>query len=207
MGGKKTTRVHVEKLTEANEAGGRKSLQCTLILTEGDSAKGMAVTGLSVIGQDFYGVFPLRGKMLNTRDVSVAKIQKNEEVKSLMSILALRPGQTFGPGGNSAVKDLRYGSIMIMADQDQDGSHIKGLIINFIHSMWPSLIKERGFLCEFITPIVKVSKGRVVRAFYTLPEFIEWKRGNNDAKGNFKVTFYPEENGGIHLDRWSGVSV
>lgn len=54
------------------------------------------------------------------------------------------------------VSSLRYGHLMIMTDQDHDGSHIKGLLINFIHHFWPSLLKVDGFLQEFITPIVKV---------------------------------------------------
>lgn len=47
---------------------------------------------------------------------------------------------------------------MLMADQDTDGSHIKGLIMNFVHHFWPSLIKLPGFLTEFVTPIIKVTK-------------------------------------------------
>lgn len=196
MGGRKTARIHgIEKLVDANEAGKAKSNKCTLILTEGDSAKTMAVTGLSVIGRDFYGVFPLRGKLLNTRDVSGKKLQANEEIQNLMKIMALKPGAKYDD--DDSLKDLRYGSIMIMADQDQDGSHIKGLIINFIHSMWPELIKRRGFLCEFITPIVKVfkkdkdpaKKPKGGTAFYTLPEFIEWKRAHDDARG-YTVKYY-----------------
>jgi DNA topoisomerase-2 len=54
-----------------------------------------------------------------------------------------------------ALKNLRYGKIMIMTDQDQDGSHIKGLLVNFIHHFWPDLLKQ-NFLEQFITPIVKV---------------------------------------------------
>lgn len=50
--------------------GGRHSTDCTLILTEGDSAKSLAVSGLGVIGRDRYGVFPLRGKILNVREAS-----------------------------------------------------------------------------------------------------------------------------------------
>ncbi|OHT08318.1 putative DNA topoisomerase 2 [Tritrichomonas foetus] len=188
MGGRKTARIHgILKLTDANEAGKAKSSQCTLILTEGDSAKTMAVTGLSVIGRDLYGVFPLRGKLLNTRDITTAKLQKNEEIQNLMKILALKPGTKYND--KESLKDLRYGSIMIMTDQDQDGSHIKGLIINFIHSMWPELIKQKGFLCEFVTPIVKVFKGNTSKAFYTLPEFIQWKKEHDDAKG-YSIKYY-----------------
>lgn len=54
---------------------------------------------------------------------------------------------------------LRYGHLMIMTDQDHDGSHIKGLIMNFLHSFFPSLLRIPGFLLEFITPIVKVRRG------------------------------------------------
>ena len=60
----------IPKLDDANDAGSRNSKQCTLILTEGDSAKTLAVSGLSVVGRDHYGVFPLRGKLLNVRDAS-----------------------------------------------------------------------------------------------------------------------------------------
>ncbi|CAL5372287.1 unnamed protein product [Camellia sinensis] len=54
-----------------------------------------------------------------------------------------------------SVKTLTYGHLRIMTDQDHDGSHIKGLLINFIHSFWPSLLKIPSFLVESITPIVK----------------------------------------------------
>jgi DNA topoisomerase-2 len=60
----------VPKLEDANDAGTKNSLNCTLILTEGDSAKTLAVSGLGVIGRDKYGVFPLRGKLLNVREAS-----------------------------------------------------------------------------------------------------------------------------------------
>ena len=56
-------------------------------------------------------------------------------------------------------KQLRYGHLMIMTDQDHDGSHIKGLIMNFFHHFYPSLLQLPGFLLEFITPIVKAGPG------------------------------------------------
>jgi DNA topoisomerase-2 len=53
---------------------------------------------------------------------------------------------------------LRYGCVMIMTDQDHDGSHIKGLLLNFFEYFWPSLLKKKGFLKEFVTPIIKIGK-------------------------------------------------
>ena len=64
----------IPKLDDANDAGGRASEKCTLILTEGDSAKALAISGLSVVGRDHYGVFPLRGKLLNVRDASALQV-------------------------------------------------------------------------------------------------------------------------------------
>ena len=66
----------IPKLDDANEAGGKKSMECTLIVTEGDSAKALAVSGLGVVGRDGYGVFPLRGKLLNVRDASHNQVRE-----------------------------------------------------------------------------------------------------------------------------------
>ena len=59
--------------------------------------------------------------------------------------------------------------------QDHDGSHIKGLIINFIHCYWPALLKQHDFVREFVTPIVKVSKARQSLSFFTLKEYANWR--------------------------------
>lgn len=75
-----------------------------------------------------------------------------------------------------------------MTDQDQDGSHIKGLIINFIHNKWPNLLKY-NFIEEFITPIVKVSKKDRVHSFYSIPEFEEWKKSTPNWHV-WKVKYY-----------------
>ena len=110
-----------------------------MILTEGDSAKSLAISGLSIVGRDNYGVFPLKGKLLNVREASHTQIMKNEEIQNICKILGLRHGVEY-----EDVKSLRYGHLMIMADQDHDGSHIKGLLINFIHHFWPSLMRIPG---------------------------------------------------------------
>lgn len=86
----KSSRIHgIEKLDDANEAGKRNSELCTLILTEGDSAKALAMSGIDVVGRDRYGVFPLRGKLLNVREASMKQIMANEEIESIIKIVGL----------------------------------------------------------------------------------------------------------------------
>jgi DNA topoisomerase-2 len=167
VGGVKRTRVAIAKLEDANEAGTRNSEKCTLILTEGDSAKALAVSGLSVVGRDYYGVFPLRGKLLNVREAAQKQILDNAEIKNVCQIMGLQFGKTY-----TDTKSLRYGRLMIMTDQDQDGSHIKGLLINFIHHFWPSLLQLPEFLVEFVTPIVKARKGNAEKSFFTIPQCV-----------------------------------
>eukprot|EP00731_Ephydatia_muelleri_P019883 Em0012g708a len=187
QGGSKHSRLRgIPKLDDANEAGGKNALDCTLIVTEGDSAKSLAVSGLGVIGRDNYGVFPLRGKLLNVREASHAQIIKNEEITNMVKILGLQYGKKYIDDAD--LKTLRYGHLMIMADQDQDGSHIKGLVINFIHTNWPHLLK-RNFVEEFITPLVKVSKGSQEKPFFSLPQFEKWKAETENAH-TWRVKYY-----------------
>eukprot|EP00850_Spirogloea_muscicola_P007013 SM000034S12767 [mRNA] locus=s34:580239:590114:+ [translate_table: standard] len=176
-GSKRTQLKGIAKLDDANEAGGRNSELCTLILTEGDSAKTLAMSGLSVVGRDRYGVFPLKGKLLNVRDASHKQIMENVEITNIKQILGLQHGKQY-----DSVKTLRYGHLMIMTDQDHDGSHIKGLLINFIHSFWPSLLAIPSFMVEFITPIVKASKGKESLSFFTIPEYEKWKESHGGRK-------------------------
>ena len=185
-GAKKIKLTGIAKLDDANHAGSAKSKDCTLIITEGDSAKSLAMSGLSVVGRDFYGVFPLKGKPLNVREANHKQIMSNDEIKNIVDIMGLKFGMEYNEDN---MKTLRYGHLMIMADQDHDGSHIKGLVINFIHHFWPSLLNVKGFLQQFITPIVKVTKGKKARTFFTLPEYEEWKEENNDAKG-WAIKYY-----------------
>ncbi|XP_020661519.3 DNA topoisomerase 2-alpha [Pogona vitticeps] len=176
----------IPKLDDANDAGSKNSISCTLILTEGDSAKTLAVSGLGVVGRDKFGVFPLRGKMLNVREASHKQIMENSEINNIIKIVGLQYKKSYDD--EESLRSLRYGKIMIMTDQDQDGSHIKGLLINFIHHNWPSLLRHR-FLEEFITPIIKVSKNKEEIPFYSIPEFEEWKSSNPSYK-NWKIKYY-----------------
>ncbi|NBX49048.1 hypothetical protein EBT25_03730 [bacterium] len=148
-GSKKNRITGIPKLDDANWAGTHKSHECTLIITEGDSAKTLAVAGLSVVGRNAYGVFPLRGKPRNVRDASVKQLTENEEFSNLKKILGLQHGRVY-----TSLRELRYGRLMIMTDADLDGSHIKGLVLNMIHHFWPSLI-DLGFVVAMVTPVIK----------------------------------------------------
>ena len=172
--GKKKNKLRdIPKLDDANWAGTRKSHLCTLILTEGDSAKSMAIAGLSVVGRDQYGVFPLKGKVLNVRDANPKQIIGNSEITNIKKILGLESTKKY-----KDVKTLRYGKVMIMTDQDHDGSHIKGLILNLFHSQWPELL-ELNYINCMITPIIKATYGKNVKSFYTLTEYHEWMEKTN----------------------------
>ena len=183
---KKSSRLlGIEKLEDANFAGTKEFQNCTLILTEGDSAKSLAMSGIEVVGRDYYGCFPLRGKVLNVRGAKDNQIIKNEEIQNIIKILGLKMGMDY----SQDLKGMRYGHLLIMTDQDYDGSHIKGLIINFIHFFWPSLIKRGDFLQEFITPIVKATKeGQKPLKFFTMKEYTDWYNNNNNS--GYKIKYY-----------------
>lgn len=186
--GTKRGRVRgVDKLDDANDAGGRNAHKCTLILTEGDSAKAMAVSGIGRDGRDRFGVFPLKGKPLNVRGASTQAILNNAELGKLKKILGLKQGHVY-----EDVRSLRYGRVMIMTDQDLDGSHIKGLVINMFATMWPSLLKIPGFLQAFVTPLVKVTKrGKSAQSvsFRTIHEFNTWVNTNDQGRG-WSIKYY-----------------
>lgn len=174
----------IPKLTDANMAGTRQSQKCTLILTEGDSAKTLAISGLSIVGRDLYGVFPLRGKLLNVREASHKQIMENQEINAIKKILGLQHGKTY-----DTTESLRYGHVMIMTDQDHDGSHIKGLIINFFDHFFPSLLLIPEFMQEFITPIVRATRKGKKIDFYTIPEYEKWKEDDPDFR-RYTIKYY-----------------
>ena len=83
------------KLDDANKAGTRDGHRCTIILTEGDSAKALALAGIQVIGRDWYGCFPLKGKLLNVRDATTQQIMQNSEIQNLIKIVGLKMGTKY----------------------------------------------------------------------------------------------------------------
>jgi DNA topoisomerase-2 len=182
--GRKQSRITgIPKLDDAVYAGTTKSAECTLILTEGDSAKAMALSGLSQEQRKSYGVFPLKGKVLNVKDTSDSKVEQTKEIAELKKILGLQSGKKY-----TDISSLRYGRVLVMTDQDYDGSHIRGLLINLFHELWHELIAIPGFLTYMATPIVKASKGKEIKNFYNQYEYEEWRK--TDAARGYKVKYY-----------------
>ena len=182
--GRKQTRITgIPKLDDAVMAGTKESAKCTLILTEGDSAKAMALSGLSQEQRKHYGVYPLKGKVLNVKDTADSKVEQTKEIAELKKILGLQSGKKYAD-----VSELRYGRIMIMTDQDYDGSHIRGLLINLFHELWHELIAIPGFLTYMATPIVKATKGKETKVFYSQVEYEDWRKGEG-GKG-WAVKYY-----------------
>ena len=180
--GKKIGRILIPKLDDANKAGTKDSKNCTIIFTEGDSAKATAISGLSVVGRDHYGVFPLRGKLLNTKTATYSQLANNEEINNIKKIIGLQTGKKY-----KSVSELRYGKILIMTDADTDGFHIKSLIVNFIGDGWPELLKT-DFISSLITPIVKVTHKNLVVPFYNISDYNSWKEKNDSSR--FKIKYY-----------------
>ena len=180
--GTKTRTIRgIPKLIDANYAGTEKSAQCTIIFCEGDSAKAGIVSGLSREDRNLIGVYPMKGKMMNTRGEAVKKIAENNEITEIKQILGLEVGRKYTP--DDVKYRLRYGKVLFMTDQDLDGSHIKGLGINLFQNEWASLTEIPGFIGFMNTPILKAKKGTQEKVFYSEGEYRAWKEASESMEG------------------------
>ena len=191
--GAKTKSIRgIPKLTDANWAGTEKSKECIVIFCEGDSAKAGIISGLSSEDRNIIGVYPMKGKILNVRGESIKKISENKEITEIKKILGLETGKEYKTI-DDVHKNLRYGKVLFMTDQDLDGSHIKGLGINLFQSEWPTLTEIPEFIGFMNTPILKARKGDKELMFYNEGEYEVWKEQNginqNEFKG-WKIKYY-----------------
>lgn len=175
----------IPKLNDANFAGTEKSKDCILILCEGDSAKAGVVSGLSSEDKNYIGVYPLKGKLLNVRGENISKVSENKEIIDIKKILGLENNKSYG-SIEDVNKFLRYSKILILCDQDDDGSHIKGLIINLFHNNWRSVINIPGFISFMNTPILKARKNNQELLFYNQGEYNVWKNETDVKFWNIK---------------------
>lgn len=181
----KKRKVVMDKLIDAERAGTSRSGDCTLFLTEGDSALSMVRIGMSVVGCDYVGGFPLKGKLINVNNKT--DLSKNEEIKNIVKILGLDYRKSYEQ--KSDIQSLRYGHVAIMTDQDVDGSHITGLILNFFGKFWPNLLKH-GYLQKFVTPYVRAFPKRgssPPKEFYNMSDYDAWAATVDISKYKVKV--------------------
>lgn len=186
----KSRTVHEKGLKDANWAGTRKSMQCRLVLTEGDSAATLATSGREKAGgPNINGIYPLRGKLFNPcssakRDAQYGIVKDKKELNAIVRILNLKNNLDYTIPSN--FQTLRYGKLVIMVDQDKDGAHIGGLIMNFLKWWNASILKVEGFLYQFITPVMKATKGRTSHSFFSLNDYEDWSRQHDVQKYNVK---------------------
>ena len=178
----------IPKLVDANYAGTPKSSKCCLIFCEGDSAKAGVVSGLSTEDRNYFGVYPLKGKLLNVRGELTKKITENKEIAEIKQIMGLQNGREY-KSQESVDKELRYGRVIFMTDQDLDGSHIKGLGINLFQSEWYGLTLIPGFIGFMNTPILKATNGKQTKLFYNEGEYKAWKMDLGAMK-DWKIKYY-----------------
>jgi DNA topoisomerase-2 len=172
--GKRNKIVNVEGYDPANKLGS----ESILIVCEGLSAKSYAVSGIQTgifgkQGRNYFGILPLRGKFLNVKNVNITKIGANKVVSDLIKVFNLKFNVDYSKPQN--YQSLNYGKLLILTDADKDGIHIKGLILNFLHELFPTLFVKEGFVISMETPIVKVSSS-----------------GSKSGKGKKNLLFYDE---------------
>jgi DNA topoisomerase-2 len=182
--GKKRNKIYVPKLEDALWAGTSKSDQCTLVLTEGDSAKTFAMWGRGVVGTEKFGVYPLKGKVLNIRDATIQQLINNEELNNLKQIIGLQQNKEYRD-----TSSLRYGRVMCLTDSDVDGTHIKSLLVNFFHAQWPSLIKL-DFIQTLRTPIIKAIRGKKVIEFFNEQDYHKWQANPSTSTSGFQIRYF-----------------
>jgi DNA topoisomerase-2 len=187
---KKKGFVKIEGLDPANLAGTKHANECSLILCEGDSAKTFAVKGIqtgvySKKGRDYFGIYPLRGKCLNVRNSNVTTISKNKEITDVIKALNLKYESDYTV--DDVYDTLAYGRVIILTDSDVDGYHICGLLLNFFHKLFPTLLERNpSFITCMRTPIVRIYYPRSEMELYTLEDFRKYQRENPTKKGDVK---------------------
>ena len=179
----------------ANKAGTKYSDKCSLILCEGLSAKTYAMTGIQnginfggevgeLKGRDWFGIMPLRGKLLNVRNASKTSIANNREITNLIQALGLKYGVDYSK--DTHFKTLRYGRVVLLCDSDVDGIHIESLVLNVFHYLFPSIMKRDGVFFRMMTPVMKIIYKNKPFRFYTMEDAKKFMNGKSNSSMTVK---------------------
>ena len=159
--------------------------KCEIYVTEGDSASGNLKLARN---NEFQAIMPVRGKILNTQKAALDKIQKNAEIMTMIDAFGLKVDPKTMKLSYSP-EDLRYGKIIIAADADVDGSHIRNLFYTFIWNFCPQLIQD-GYVYSLVAPLYKITIGKdnyqYLKDDATLAEFAEKNKGKKYQVSRFK---------------------
>jgi DNA topoisomerase-2 len=183
QGSKRSKDYNIKNYIKAEYAGTKYSEKCVLIITEGASATGPIKNARLVIekGEKTIGIFDSGGKPINPRGKLELKNLENKRFIDFRKVMGLDTRKKY-----LNTSSLKYSRIMICTDMDHDGSHIKGLIINWISNYWPDLLKIDGFITVFRTHCVKVFMNKKTIGFYSQKQFEKWQLENTNIKCRVK---------------------